>query len=89
MEKGHKNEKQQVTIFFLGCLSSVTLGKITISPILVKKYSAMRKIEKTLENHRKPSLKTKTSNLRNDYTCPKKNLEKFPKLLFDIFQKES
>jgi hypothetical protein len=48
-EKGHQNEKQQVTIFFLGWLSSVTPGKIIISSILVKKYSAtyiMRKIEK-------------------------------------------
>jgi hypothetical protein len=58
----------------------------------VKKYRAtfpMRKIKETIENHRKPSLKRKTSNLRNACSCLTKNLEKLPNLLFDIFQKES
>jgi hypothetical protein len=59
MEKGHKNENQQVTLILLEHLSNVASDKNITSPISVRKYDAncpMREIEKTLENHRNPSL---------------------------------
>jgi hypothetical protein len=90
--KGHKNVKQQATIFFLEYLSSVAPEKNIKSPSLVRKYSAtcpMKEIENTLENYRNLSLYRKIPKLRNDCSCANKSLEKLPNLLFDIFQKES
>jgi hypothetical protein len=59
VERGHKNVKQQATLSFLEYLSSEAPKKNIKSPSSVRKYCAtcsMRKTEKTLENHRNPSL---------------------------------
>jgi hypothetical protein len=40
MERGHKNVKQQATLFFLEYLSSLAPNKNIKSPSLVRKYSA-------------------------------------------------
>jgi hypothetical protein len=59
MKKGTKNRNQRATLIFLVCLSDVVHGENILNLSSVRKYSVtcpMREIEKTLENHRNPSL---------------------------------